>query len=105
MTGAVPTMHEQGAKRGATAGTATTDSTDDKIGAIVGILQGTVDEMKADRMAMTSARNKNRYKDVANKIQQVTAANEKDLKVVAQLYQKAEGEGSSSKGEEQSNTL
>ena len=44
-------------------------------------------------MAMTSARNKNKYKDVANKIQQVTAANEKDLKVVAQLYQKSEGEG------------
>ena len=93
MTETMPTVHEQGAGRGATAGTAATAHSDDKIGAIVGILQGTVNEMKADRMAMTSARNKNKYKDVANKIQQVTAANEKDLKVVAQLYHKAEGEG------------
>ena len=79
MTGAVPTIHEQGAGKRAAA----TAQSDDKIGAIVGILQGTVNEMKADRMAMTSARNKNKYKDVANKIQQVTPANEKDLKVVA----------------------
>jgi hypothetical protein len=89
VTGAMPTRHEQEIG----GGTAATTQSSDNIGAIVGILQGTVNELKADRMRMTSARNKNKYKDVANKIQQVTPANEKDLKVVAQLYHKAEGEG------------
>ena len=60
---------------------------------ILRILKGTIKEIKEDRKEKKTSRSKDRWKDVAVDIQQVTPANEKDLKTVAQLYQKAEGEG------------
>ena len=59
---------------------------------ICSILQGTLEEIRAERVDR-SAKNKDRWKDVAAKIQQVTPESEKDLKIIAQLYHKAEGEG------------
>ena len=66
---------------------------------VIELLKGMVSTMnlsyKKDRMTAAVAEDKNRWKDVSKKITQITAQNEKNLKVVAQLYQKAEGEGQS----------
>ena len=64
---------------------------------VIELLRGMVSTMnssyKKDRMTAAAAGDKNRWKDVSKKITQITAQNGKNLKVVAQLYQKAEGEG------------